>query len=89
MPQMAELFTVSCAEEDKYCVWCRRANVGESAGRFRKPINVEIGVRGESSPDPRGSRDTPPDSKGSLRRRKLLWLKMLTVGSGPGGCVRG
>ena len=23
MPQMTGLFAVSCAEEDKYCMWCR------------------------------------------------------------------
>ena len=33
VPQMAGLPAVSCAEEDKYCVWCRRANVGKSTGR--------------------------------------------------------
>ena len=89
VPQMAGLLAVSCAEEDKYCVWCRWANVVKSAGRSRKPINAEVSLRGESSTDPRGSRDTPPDSKGSLRRRKLLWLKMLTVEVPLGGCVRG
>lgn len=49
VPQMAGLPAVSCAEEDKYCMWCRWANVGKSTGRSQKPINAEIDLRGESS----------------------------------------
>ena len=89
VPQMAGSCAVSCAEEDKHCMWCRWANVVKSAGRSQKPINAGISLRGQSSTMPRGSRDTPPDSKGSLRRCKLLWLKMLTVEVPLRGCVRG
>ena len=42
---------------------------------IRDNLSYRISLRGKSSTYPRGSRDTPPDSKGCLRRYKTAMVK--------------
>ena len=59
---------------------CCRADVELLIGRaIRDNLSYRIPSEVKVDGVPRRNRDVPPDSKGSLRRRKLLWLKSLTV----------